>query len=325
MFIGIIIVNYKIAPLTIQCLRSLVDERGVLDLQVIVVDNDSQDGSVEMLSAAVESEGWSDWVSIIASNYNGGFSYGNNIAIRQFMKQEVVPKFICLLNPDTFIRMKAITSLVSFMKNNPTVGIAGSRIEGLNGGVQCSSFKFHSFLSEMKRGFGLSLLNKILKPWISSLNMPEKAEKTDWVSGASMMIRWDVITQIGLLDEAYFMYFEEADYCLQAARAGWECWYVPESRVVHYVGQSSGITNIQSMKKQMPQYWFDSRRRYFLKNHNALHVVLADLFWLVGFSIRRIRYFIQRKPSSFPNHLLCDSFKNSVFMRGFSITPTKNS
>jgi N-acetylglucosaminyl-diphospho-decaprenol L-rhamnosyltransferase len=323
MAIGIIIVNYRTADLTIECLRSLAKERQAESIQVIVVDNDSQDGSVEKIATAVISEDWSDWVLLVASEHNGGFAFGNNIAIRHFMNQKNAPEFIYLLNPDTYVRHNAVTKLVAFMEKNPKVGIVGSRIENPDGGPQLSSFKFHTLLTELNRGFNLGILTKILSPWINSQKISAQAERTDWVSGASMMIRRSIFEQVGLLDEAYFMYFEETDFCLQAARAGWECWYVPESKVVHYVGQSSGLTNTARIKR-MPTYWFDSRHRYFQKNYGITYSILADLFWLVGFSTWRLRNVIQRKQHNFPPHLLWDSFINSVFFRRFKLQLTRN-
>ncbi|OUR71048.1 glycosyl transferase family 2 [Methylophaga sp. 41_12_T18] len=320
--IGIVIVNYRTALLTIECLRSLSWEHKEGSFNIIVVDNDSQDESFETLCSAVISEGWSDWVDIKTSGHNGGFSYGNNFAIREFMAKKYPPEFIYLLNPDTYTLDSAVSKLSAFMMRNKNVGITGGRIEDTEGEPQYSSFQFHTFWTELNRGFGLNLLSKVLRPWVKPLRIPEVSEKTDWVSGASMMIRRTVIEQIGLLDESYFMYFEETDFCLQATRAGWECWYVPESRVVHYVGQSSGVTNTK-MTKRLPTYWFDSRRRYFLKNHGVLHALVADLFWLSGFSSWKLRNLVQGKQDNNPPKLLQDSFRNSVFCRGFKLTTKK--
>ena len=323
MNVGISIVNYKTAELTIECLRSLSHDRKKTNISVIVVDNDSQDGSFYKLSAAVMSQGWDDWVTIIASAENGGFAYGNNVAIRSFLKQKMPPDFIYLLNPDAFIRTGAVDILADFLEQHPKVGIVGSRIENDDGTPQLSSFKFHTAMTELDRGFSLAVMSKMLAPWVDSHTIVDQAEQTDWVSGASLMARREVFEQVGLLDEAYFMYFEETDFCLQANKAGWECWYVPESKVVHYVGQSSGITS-EAMVKRMPSYWFDSRRRYFLKNYGVIHAFFADLFWLKGFASWRLRNLIQKKPHNHPPHLLKDSFMHSVLVRGFKTQPVKN-
>jgi len=321
--VGIVIVNYKTANLTIECLRSLNKERQLVNFKVIVVDNDSQDGSFQKVSSAVISEAWADWAEVQSSGTNGGFSFGNNFAIRQFMAEENAPDFVYLLNPDTEIKSHAIKNLVSFLVEHPNVGIAGSRIEDSNGIVLHSSFKFHSWLTELNRGFSLGIVTKLLRPWLISDLIPKNAEKTDWVSGAGMMIRRGVFENIGLLDESYFMYYEETDFCLNAKRAGWECWYIPSSKIIHHVGQSSGI-NSAGMTKRMPDYWFDSRRRYFLKNHGVMHAVLADVCWLVGFSSWKLRNMIQRKPDNNPPHLLRDTFLNTVFVKGITVTPANN-
>jgi len=321
--VGVIIVNYKTADLTISCLRSLSIERRACSFDVIIVDNDSQDGSFEKINSAILLEGWDSWVTVMASDHNGGFAYGNNVAIRKFLSNKRVPEYFYLLNPDTVVHEGAVVSLVSFMQEKPAVGVAGSRIEDECGRPLHSAFKFHTCLSELNRGFSLGVLTKLLKRWVSDQVISDTAVRTDWVSGASMMIRRDVFEQVGLLDEAYFMYYEETDFCLQVNRAGLECWYVPASRVVHFVGQSSGITN-EKMTKRMPAYWFNSRRRYFLKNFGVIHACCADLFWLIGFIIWKSRNLIQRKEDKNPPNLFKDMLFNSVFFRGGKIKPIKN-
>src|SRR5277367_5597369 len=93
------------------------------------------------------------------------------------------------------------------------------------------------------------------------------AHRTDWVNGASMMVRREVFDSIGLMDEKFFLYYEETDFCLRALEAGWPTWTVPSSRVVHLEGQSTGATGAIAKRKRVPKYWFDSRRRYFRKHH----------------------------------------------------------
>lgn len=131
-----------------------------------------------------------------------------------------------------------------------------------------------------------------------------------------MIVRREVFESVGLLDEKYFMYFEEVDFCLAANRSGWPCWYVPASRVVHLVGQSSGVTDTKRPPKRLPKYWFDSRRRYFLKNHGWLYAAIADAAWVVGFSLWRLRRVLQHKPDNDPPKLLSDFVLNSVLLKG---------
>jgi GT2 family glycosyltransferase len=159
-------------------------------------------------------------------------------------------------------------------------------------------------------------VSKLLRNWVVAPPASDQPHQTDWVAGASMMIRREVFESIGLLDEKYFMYFEEVDFCLRANRAGWKCWYVPESRVVHYVGQSSGVTDTKRPPKRLPTYWFDSRRRYFLKNYGWLYAALTDVIWILGFTIWRWRRVVQRKPDDDPPKLWSDFLLNSIFLKG---------
>ncbi len=103
------------------------------------------------------------------------------------------------------------------------------------------------------------------------------------------MIRREVIDQIRLLDEGYFMYYEEVDFCKRAQKAGWECWYVPQSRVIHLVGQASGINSADTQPIRSPAYVFESRRRYFQKLHGRFYETLADLAWLTTYPLWRLR------------------------------------
>src|SRR6185312_15227837 len=106
--------------------------------------------------------------------------------------------------------------------------------------------------------------------------IPVEPGLCDWVSGACMIVRREVFDSIGLLDDGYFMYFEEVDFCHRAQRAGWLCGYVPEARVVHLVGQSTGKTDPDKTRRRMPDYWFRSRRRYFLHHQGRVVTILAD-------------------------------------------------
>jgi len=313
----VVILNYRTPAMTIDCLHSVVnDVQSLPGTRVVVTDNASGDGSVEQISAAIETEGWSDWASVMPLDHNGGYAFGNNAAIRPALESTNPPPYILLLNPDTIARPNAIKTLVNFMNDHPDVGIAGSRLEEPDGTPQCSAFRFHTALSELDSSLRLGLVSKALTKWVVWPPVSEQACPTDWVAGASMIIRQEVFEQVGLLDEDYFMYYEEMDFCLQAKKAGWSCWYVPESRVVHLVGQSSGVTDTKRPPKRRPQYWFDSRRRYFIKNYGWLYASCADILWASGFTLWRLRRVIQRKPDTDPPQLLGDFLRNSVFLKG---------
>lgn len=321
----VVIVNYRTSSLTIDCLRSLVTEvRSLPGTRVVVGDNASGDNSTEEIPAAIATFGWSEWASFVPLERNGGFAYGNNALIRPALESTNPPPYILLLNPDTVVRPGALKALVDFMDSNPEAGIAGSRLEDPDGTPQQSAFRFHNLLTELDFGWRTGLLSKLLANWAVAPPISQEICQTDWVAGASMIVRREVFEKIGLMDEAYFMYCEEMDFCLQANKAGWSCWYVPESRVVHLVGQSSGVTDTKKPPKRLPQYWFDSRRRYFLKNYGLVYTALTDVSWASGFGVWRLRRVLQGKPDGDPPNLLTDFVTNSVFFKGGKIEDSKN-
>ncbi|HEY9859539.1 MAG TPA: glycosyltransferase family 2 protein [Candidatus Obscuribacterales bacterium] len=319
----VVIVNYRTPSLTIDSLRSLVSEVQALPgTRVVVTDNNSGDGSVEKIGAAIETEGWGEWASLMPLELNGGFAYGNNAAIRPALHSTNPPPYILLLNPDTIVRPRALQVLVDFMNKHPDVGIAGSRLEDPDETPQRSAFRFHTAFSELDFGLRLGIVSKLLSKWVVAPPVSDETYQTDWVAGASMIIRREVFEAAGLMDEDYFMYYEEMDFCLQAKKAGWSCWYVPESRVVHLVGQSSGVTDTKRPPKRLPQYLFDSRRRYFIKNYGWLYAALADHAWASGFALWRLRRVIQRKPDNDPPKVFGDFLRNSVLFRGAVLAPS---
>lgn len=315
----VVILNYRSASLCVDCLRSLAPEvAAVGDARVVVVDAPSGDDSMARIGRAIDENGWREWCELRPLARNGGFAYGNNEAIRPALAAADPPRYVLLLNPDTVIRPGAIRALLDFMDANPSAGIAGSRLEHPDGAPQRSAFRFPTVLSELESGLRLGPVSKVLRKRVVAPPVPEGDEpvRTDWVAGASMIVRREVFDAVGLLDDGYFMYFEEVDFCLRAARAGWPCWYVPASRVVHLVGQSSGVTDAAQATKRRPRYWFESRRRYFVRNHGRAKTALADLLWIAGFATFRARRVVQRKPDTDPANLLADFARNSVLVAG---------
>jgi hypothetical protein len=319
----VVIVNYRTAALVVDCLRSLQDEvakasRRFGPVSVIVVDNASGDGSPDQIEEAIASRGWANWAQLRRLPRNGGFAWGNNAAIRHASESDGTPDFVWLLNPDTIVRPGALVSLLEFLQSHPQAGLAGSRLEDPDGTVQRSAFRFPSLPAEVDNGLRLGLATRLLARRVVAPEPPGEATPTDWLSGASLMIRWAVIQEIGLLDEGYFMYFEETDFCRRAYRAGWRCWYVPQSRVVHLVGQASGI-NAGQQNKRRADYWFHSRRRYFLKHLGKIRTAAADGLFMIGFATWRLRRRLQKKADPDPAMFLSDFARWSVWRRGFRL------
>jgi GT2 family glycosyltransferase len=316
MHLAIIIVNYCTPDLTIGCLNSLQADRDDLPpgTQVVIVDGCSTDDSVLTIRSAIEQGHSTDFVTLLPLDANRGFAYANNQGMQAIRGAR--PRFVLLLNPDTVVRPGAVSRLLSFMDAHPRAGIAGSRLEDPDGTPQSCAFRFHSAIGEFEAATRLGFISRLSHRWRVAPPPPSTSARMDWVSGACMLIRSEIFDQIGLLDDGYFMYYEEADFCLRAAQAGWECWHVPESRVIHLVGQASGVTIRNTIPGRRPDYWFKSRQRYFVKNHGWLYAALADVAWTAGHLLWRVRRALQRKPDYDPPMLLRDFMRNSVFARG---------
>jgi N-acetylglucosaminyl-diphospho-decaprenol L-rhamnosyltransferase len=311
----IVVVNYRTAGLAVDCLTSLCAEIDADHDRVVVVDNGSGDDSVAQLDATITRRTWSPWVRLVALEHNRGFAAGCNAAIGGAFSGREVPAHVLLLNPDTRVRPGAIRALVRFLEHHPEVGIAGSRLEDPDGTPQRSAFRFFTVLGEFEGGARSGPITRILRRHVIAPPVSDTACQTDWVAGASMLVRRQVFERIGLLDEGYFLYFEEVDFCLRAHRAGFSCWYVPESRVVHLVGQSSGITDPKRVRDRRPAYWFESRQRFFRKNFGWRYALAADLAFTAGYLTRCGRRLFEGTSSPEPERFFSDFLRHSAITR----------
>jgi len=313
----IVIVNFRVASLVVDCLRSISLQLPQIpsDVRVVVVENGSGDDSADVIAKAMAEEGWGAWCELVVSRRNLGFTGGNNLPIAAALQSAAPPDYVLLLNPDTVVRQGALNALLEFMAENPQVGIAGSRLEDPDGTPQRSAFRFKSPLGEFESLARIGPITRLLKDHVVAPPVVDHPIETDWVAGASMMVRRQVFLDAGLLDEGYFTYYDDIDFCLMAKRKGWSTWYVPKSRVVHLVGQSTGVN---AVPRRLPAYMLEARLRFFLKNYSPVYAALVDAGMLAGIVLAKLRSAVSRSPPSAP-HLLLDSLKHSVFMRGFSI------
>ena len=310
--VAVVIVSYRSAELAVECLRSLHVERSAGDLSVRAVVIDNASGDHPLISRAVEANGWASWVTAVLAPRNGGFAYGNNLGIRHALQSGPVD-YVYLLNPDTRVRAGAIAALVRLLESQPGVGIAGSSFENEDGSEWPIAFRFPSLVSELSHTLGFGPVIRLLDRWSVAREMSQAAgQQVDWICGASMMIRLAVLERIGGLDESYFLYFEETDFCLRARRAGFATWYVPESRVMHIGGQSTGVTERNKAPKRLPAYWFDSRRRYFAKAFGTAHAMTIDMVVLIAYPLGWLkRLLLLQQRQSIP-HFYRDFIRRSV-------------
>ena len=315
MKLHVVIVNYRTAGLVVDCLRTLEPEVarfGPGQCRVVVVDGASGDDSVPRIAAAIEAGGYGSWCSLMPLDHNGGFAYGNNRGIEPALASAHPPQYVHLLNPDTTVYPGALTELVAFMDAHPACGIAGSRCENPDGTARRSAFRFRSAIGEFEAESHAGLVTRLLGAKSTAPDVRDEPHATEWVSGASMIVRREVFDEIGLMDDGYFLYYEEMDFCLRAVRAGFECWYVPASRIVHLCGQSTGATGAARVLKPVPKYWFESRRRYFVKNFGRLYAMAADLAWLGGATLHRVRNALTFRATNDPPRRYLDFVRYNV-------------
>lgn len=302
-----VLLNFRTAQMTLQALEVAVREMEGIDGVINVVDNASGDGSYEKIRDAVQARGW-DRVRVIASDHNGGFGAGNNIAIRAGLPDGSAPDFVYLLNSDAFPEPGAVRTLLDYMVCHPKVGLTGSRIHGQDGAYHQTAFRFPTIQSEFEGAARTGPISRLFKKYIVALPPPEHTQPVDWVAGASMMMRRDMLDQIGLFDERFFLYFEETDLCLRASRAGWSTVYILESRVMHIGSVSTGM----KAWKRTPGYWFDSRLWYYTKNHGAFFAALATLSFVAGSGILRVRQILGKQRGEEPDHFLSDLISHAL-------------
>jgi amino acid adenylation domain-containing protein len=312
--VTIVTVSYKTAALVTRLMISLAEERRRyaewLDVRFIVVDNSSIDA--EPLRAAIAEHEFGSWTTLIAAERNGGFSYGNNVGFAHAYASGQVPDFFFLLNPDTEARPGAVGELVRFMVEHPDAGIAGGSLENEHGELWPYAFRFPSLLSEVEYALGVGLVTRFLKDKVVARRMEGvEPEEVDWIPGASFMLRREVIDRLGGMDESYFLYYEETDFCRKVKEAGWTIWYVPESRVMHVAGQSTGVTTVRARARRLPGYWFESRRRYFAKHHGVPYAIATDVATFFASALGRSKLILQGQGARAVPYYLFDLARHS--------------
>lgn len=300
-----VLLNYRTAPMTLRAAEAaLADLETIGGSELVIVDNASGDGSFEMLRDAARVRGWTEdgRVRVIASAVNGGFGAGNNVGIRARMSDGAEPDFVYILNSDAFPDPGCVGALLRHMETHPKAGIVGSHVRGEDDVTHCTAFRFPSIAGEFEGAARTGIFSKLLSHAIVPMEIPAVATVLDWTAGASMMLRGEMLREIGAFDETFFLYFEETDLCLRAKRAGWETWYIPESRVVHIGSVSTGMKEWD----RMPRYWFDSRRHYFVKNHGRVYAALALVARAAGVAVHRLRVALTGRKAEDPPRFLRD-------------------
>jgi N-acetylglucosaminyl-diphospho-decaprenol L-rhamnosyltransferase len=231
--LSVSVVSYRTPGPLNECLTALAAERESLDLDITVVDNASRDGSAEMV------ESHFPWVRLIRNEHNVGFAAAHNQVLRQADAQ-----YWLILNSDAAPRPGTLRTLIAFMDLHPQVAVAGPKLRYPDGSVQPSRRRFPSvatlFLesTQLQRFFPT---NAVLRQYYVEDRSDDEPQEVDWLVGACLCVRASAARQIGLLDERFFMYSEELDWCRRFRAAGWRISYVPTAEVVHFEGASSRL------------------------------------------------------------------------------------
>ncbi len=246
--LSIIIVNWNTREMLAHCLASVYGTAGGLEFEVFAVDNASTDGSVQMVRERFPQ------VHLIENSENVGFARANNQAIR--LSQG---RYVLLLNSDTKVYPGALGTMVQFMERHPRAGGCGPLLLNADGSLQVSC---HPMLTPWREFWRLLFLERVsrratydISRW--DLHTPREVEV---IKGACLMLRWEVLDRVGLMDTRYFMYTEEMDLCYRLRRAGWGLYWVPEAQVVHY-GEGSTRQVAETMYVQL----YRSKMQFYRK------------------------------------------------------------
>lgn len=306
--LAIIIVSYNTRDLLRNCLRSICtsgeNPNARMNTEVIVVDNASSDGTIDMLRTEFPQ------VTLIASQENLGFTKGNNLALRRLGfeaggsadketgRQEdkvsaglgegsLVPDFVLLLNPDTEVVGDALRQMVSALQSSTEAGACGAHLQFGDGTFQHGAFRFSSWTQVLLDLFPFYAIRGMHRLYAGGLNGRYPASSwngsqpfsVDFVLGASLMLKSEVIAATGLLDEGFFMYCEEMDWCLRVKKAGWTVLAVPTAKIIHHEGQSSKQVRWQSFV-----HLWQSRFRFYQKHADQYPALerwlIRRLVWL---------------------------------------------
>ncbi|MCH8977981.1 MAG: glycosyltransferase family 2 protein [Armatimonadetes bacterium] len=268
------------------CLQSLRRAKGEADFEVVVVDNASEDGSADMVAAEFSE------FRLLRQHTNLGFSGGHNLAIRERRGRDVA-----LLNSDTVVHQGAIGRVSQFMRENPEAGIVGPKLLNPDGSLQFSCRRFPNPVGAAFRNTLLGRMfpkNRFTRDYLMTDWEHDEPREVDWVSGAAMFIRGELIQKIGGLDPGFFMYCEDVDICKRAQQAGWKVLYMPDAVITHAIGRSSD----QAPNRMIARFHL-SMLRYYTKHIMPESVLpLRPFLWLFAASAlgtRATLFYIKNK------------------------------
>lgn len=275
--LAIVVVNYKTPEFVTDCMSTLLPELENLKAKVVIVDNNSGDDSSTVIKNWLAEHDKAGVVLFVQSHFNGGFAAGNNIGIKAIRAD-----YYLMLNSDTLVRKGSIQRLLDTALAHPEAGIISPRLEWPDERGQESCFVYPSPFSELMLAAQTGAIDRILGKYIVAMPLQSQLAYPDWTSFACALVPAEVFQQLGLLDEGYFMYFEDTEFCHRVKKAGWQIIHNPEARVVHLRGGSSPVKQRTLQKKRLPSYYYESRTRLFFQISGYWGLIAANLMWHLG-------------------------------------------
>jgi GT2 family glycosyltransferase len=286
--VTVVIVNYRAAELVLDNLPSLTAERqGVEKLDVIVVENGSDDGSEERLRRGMKEVAGVD-AELVAASVNQGFAAGNNIGFARIEEKGERPDGVLLLNPDTRLPDGTIGRLIGAASTSPRPGVIGGRALKEDGRPAGCAFRFPTLQVEAA---SFPVLGKLMGKGASDIDVSRMSGPPvpcDWVSGSCFLITREALNAEPRFDQRYFLYFEETDYCRRIKAHGFDVLHTPEARYTHIGGQSTGVADGRAVTKDMPPFWYESYRRYYVQNHGPVYAAAIGSLRIMGLATRRL-------------------------------------
>lgn len=287
--LSISIVNYKTKNFLKKCLNSIYKNTQGIDYEVFVIDNASRDSSERLLRELKRPFGCpNSKLKIILNKKNLGFAKAHNLALKK-----AKGKYLLLLNPDTEIKKDTFLKMINFMEKNPQIGILSPkiiepdwRIGPVARGKPSVFFGFLRF-SELYRFFP-----KLTEDYYKDLTKYDKTQEVESVGGTCFMIKRKVLEKIGFLDESFFLYFEDFDYCQRAKKAGFKIYYLPKATIFHHFGESSKQNYILATS-----LYFNSMKRLYQKHFSKEHTSLFNFLAYLGFELFKIKEIVKRSLS----------------------------
>lgn len=303
--ITISIINFRTADLTLQCVQSVLDDMEGINGHIVIVDNLSGDGSAQKIADWIVKQPADLPVSLVLSQANSGFSGGHNQGIAA-----APADFYLVLNSDAVLRRGFLHTMLNAARENPQSGLIAPRIEYEDGGVQDSCFRFPGPASELIRSARTGPVTKLFKRHEVSLGPDPDPGQIEWASFACILLRDDMTRGLGPMDEGYFLYYEDVEYCLRAHRAGWQITYVPAAVAVHFRGGSGPVKTLIKDCARLPRYFYSSRTRFLYQAHGRFGLIAANLAWYLGRTIKHLTRLMGRRVDPLPAHQGRDLWTN---------------